>query len=214
MISTMSTLTRSTLLLSLLWLGGCASLPETADSMTPSTSGALDADTQRLALWLERQQAMQKLTQWRCEGRAAILAQNSGGQISFDWQHKLGEQILSIKTPLGQNALQLTMNQGGATLIDHEGQVSQGEDGEALLQQALNWSVPIESMRAWLLGLPATRNDSYTLDAQGRLLTLESQNWTIEYKRYNDNNGFNLPSKLELRRSELTLRLVIDRWQL
>ena len=205
--------TRTTLLVSLLWLGGCASLPESADSMTPSTTGALDADTQRLERWLGRQQAIQKLSHWRCEGRAAILAQNGGGQISFDWQHKPGEQILNIKTPLGQNALQLTINPGGATLIDHEGQISQGEDGEALLQQALNWSVPIESMRAWLLGLPATRSDSYTLDVQGRLLTLESQGWTIEYKRYND-DSVNLPSKLELRRSELTLRLVIDRWQL
>ncbi len=205
--------THAMLLASLLWLGGCASLPESADSTPPSTTGALDADTQRLELWLGRQRAIQKLSHWRCEGRAAILAQNGGGQISFDWQHKPSEQILNIKTPLGQNALQLTINQGGATLIDHEGQVSQGDDGEALLQQALNWSVPIESMRAWLLGLPATRSDSYTLDAQGRLLTLESQGWTIEYKRYNDDNGFNLPSKLELRHSELTLRLVIDRWQ-
>ena len=83
-----------------------------------------------------------------------------------------------------------------------------------MLNQALGWSVPIESMRAWLLGLPASRADSYTLDPQGRLLTLDSQGWTIEYKRYNDKDGFNLPSKLELRRSELTLRLVIDQWRL
>ncbi|MEW5837273.1 MAG: lipoprotein insertase outer membrane protein LolB [Pseudomonadota bacterium] len=218
----MRTLSRSALLggmlLGLLWLGGCASLPETDESMTPSTTGAMDSDAQRLELWLNRQRAMQKLDHWRSEGRAAILAQNGGGQISFDWQHKPNEQILSIKTPLGQNALQLTINPGGATLVDHEGQVLQGEDGESLLQQALGWSVPIEFMRAWLLGLPATRSDSYTLDAQGRLLTLESQGWVIEYKRYGNDGetsqGFSLPSKLELRRSELTLRLVIDRWQM
>lgn len=215
--------TRALVLLSmlglLLGLSGCASLPETPESSTPpSTEGALDRDAQRLDLWLARQHAMQQLNNWRCEGRAAILTQDGGGQISFDWLRTPNDQILSIKTPLGQNALQLTINPSGATLIDHEGQVTQGEDGEAMLNQALGWSVPIESLRAWLLGLPATGDDSYTLDAQGRILTLNSQGWSIEYKRYSETNGpglsMSLPSKFELRRSEMTLRLVIDRWTL
>ena len=213
----MTLLTRTLLLLSLLTLGGCASLPEAPDSSTlPSTEGALDRDAQRLDLWLARQREMQKLNTWRCEGRAAILAQNGGGQISFDWLHNPQNQVLNIKTPLGQNAMQLTINPGGATLIDHEGQVTQGDNGEAMLNEVLGWSVPLESLRAWLLGLPASRDDSYTLDPQGRLLTLNSQGWSIEYKRYIDINdlGMSLPSKFELRRSEVTLRLVIDRWTL
>lgn len=215
----MTLLTRTLLLLSLLTLGGCASLPEAPDSSTlPSTEGALDRDAQRLELWLARQREVQKLNTWRCEGRAAILAQNGGGQISFDWLHNPQNQVLNIKTPLGQNAMQLTINPGGATLIDHEGQVTQGDNGEAMLNEVLGWSVPLESLRAWLLGLPASRDDSYTLDPQGRLLTLESQGWSIEYKRYSDINnlgtGMSLPSKFELRRSEVTLRLVIDRWTL
>jgi len=213
----MTWLTRALAMLSLLALVGCASLPETQDSSTlPSTEGALDRDAPRLDLWLTRQREVQKLHTWRCEGRAAILAQNGGGQISFDWLHTRKDQVLSFKTPLGQNALQLTVNPGGATLIDHEGQVTQGENGEAMLNEALGWSVPLESLRAWLLGLPASREDSYTLDPQGRLLTLDSQGWTIEYKRYNEINGqglsLSLPSKFELRRSEISLRLVIDRW--
>jgi len=213
----MTWLTRTLALLGLLTLVGCASLPEAPEgSALPSTEGALDSDAQRLDLWLARQREVQKLNTWRCEGRAAILAQNGGGQISFDWLHTAKDQVLSIKTPLGQNAMQLTVNPGGATLIDHEGQVTQGENGEAMLNEALGWSVPLESLSAWLLGLPASREDSYTLDPQGRLLTLDSQGWTIEYKRYSEINGqgmsLNLPSKFELRRSEISLRLVIDRW--
>lgn len=209
----MTLFTRTILLLGLLALAGCATLPETEDgSAPPNTEGALNPDAQRLDLWLARQHAVQKLNTWRCEGRAAILAQDGGGQISFDWLHTPKDQVLSIKTPLGQNAMQLTVNPGGATLVDHEGQVTQGENGEAMLNEALGWSVPLESLRAWLLGLPATREDSYTLDPQGRLLTIDSQGWTIEYKRYSDINGVSLPSKFELRRAEMSLRLVVDRW--
>jgi len=209
----MTSLTRTLILLSLLALGGCASLPEAPDSdILPGTEGSLDRDAQRLDLWVSRQDAVQKLNTWRCEGRAAIIAQNGGGQISFDWLHNPKDQVLSIKTPLGQNALQLTVNPGGATLIDHDGQVITGENGEAMLNEAIGWSVPLESLRAWLLGLPASLDDSYTLDPQGRLLSIDSQGWTIEYKRYSEINGVSLPSKFELRRSEMSLRLVIDRW--
>jgi outer membrane lipoprotein LolB len=85
-----------------------------------------------------------------------------------------------------------------------------------MLNEALGWNVPLESLRAWLLGLPASPDDSYTLDPQGRLLTIDSQGWTIEYKRYSEISGqgmsLSLPSKFELRRSEISLRLVIDRW--
>lgn len=198
----------------LLALSACSSLPERADLQTPSTQGAVDADSSRLERWIARQYTMQQLKQWRAEGRAAILAQNGGGQISFDWRHSGQDQVLSIKTPLGQNALQLTINQGGVTLIDHEGQVLQGDDAESMLQQTLGWSLPLASMRAWLLGLPASAEDSYTLDAQGRPLTLESRGWSIDYKRYGEVGNYSLPNKLELRHSQLTLRLVVDQWSL
>ena len=216
MLRPMPRLTRALVMLSLFTLGGCASLPETR---TVSDAEVVTDDmAQRTALWQKRQGEIQKLNTWRSEGRAAIIAQNGGGQISFDWLYSPKNQVLNIKTPLGQNAMQLTINPGGATLIDHEGQVTQGDDGEAMLNEVLGWSVPFESLRAWLLGLPATEDDSYTLDTQGRLLTLDSQGWSIEYKRYRNMNNLgtniSLPSKFELRRSEMTLRLVIDRWTL
>ncbi len=207
----MTLFTRTLLILSLLTLGGCASLPEAPESsVLPSSSDALE----REAKWQERQRILQKIETWRSEGRAAILTENGGGQISFDWLYSPKDQVLSIKTPLGQNAMQLTINSSGATLIGHEGQVMQGENGETLLQEALGWSVPLESLRAWLLGLPSSRHDLYTLDPQGRLNTLESKGWHIQYKNYDESAGLSLPSKLELRHSELTLRLVIDRWTL
>jgi outer membrane lipoprotein LolB len=208
---------------SILWLAGCANLPEESDrNILQGGTSEAESDPQRITLWRARQSAIKTLDHWHCEGRAAIIAQNTGGQISFDWTHNAKDQILRIKTPLGQNALQLTINPRGATLVDHEGQVTQGDDGEALLDAALGWSIPIESLRAWLLGLPASREDSYTLDAQGRILALDSQGWKIGYTRYSaikaplpaSLNELTLPSKLELQRMDMTLRLVIDRWSL
>jgi len=194
----------------LLLLAGCATAP-----MAPEeAAGSAETDPLRISLWRSHQARMQAIRQWRIEGRAAILARGSGGQVAFDWALDPEQQTLIIKTPLGQNVLQLTRNAQGVVLVDHEGEIHQGMDAEAMLHEHLGWSVPFESMHAWLLGLPATPNDAYSLDDAGRLKRMHSDGWRIEYPRYTHLDGIPLPAKMELTHMDLTLRLVVDRWRL
>lgn len=195
---------RVLLLGGVLLLSGCA----TAPLIEPET------DPQRIMLWEAHQAMLQQIEHWRAEGRAAIRAQGSGGQVAFDWQRDPGQQLLHIRTPLGQNAMQLTQNAQGVVLIDHEGRIYQGSDGEAMLREALGWSVPVDAMHAWLLGLPASGDDAYSLDELGRLKSMHSNGWRIDYQRYTVIDGIPLPSRLELTHAELNLRLVVDRWSL
>jgi outer membrane lipoprotein LolB len=195
---------RLLLLGGLLLLAGCA----TAPLLEPTT------DPQRISLWQAHQALLKQVERWRAEGRAAILAQGTGGQVAFDWQREPGQQLLNIRTPLGQNAMQLTQNAQGVVLIDHEGTVYQGSDGEAMLRETLGWSVPFDAMHAWLLGLPAAQSDAYSLDELGRLKRMHSNGWRIDYQRYTLVNGIPLPSRMELTHADLTLRLVVDRWHL
>lgn len=185
-------------------LSGCATTP----LLEPST------DPHQLDLWQQHQARLQSLQHWRVEGRAAILARGSGGQVAFAWQREPGQQTLSIRTPLGQNVMQLTQTAQGVVLIDPEGTIHQGNDGEALLREILGWSVPLESMHAWLRGLPASRKEAFLLDEHGRIKLLQSNGWRIEYQRYSLIQGLALPSRLELTHTDLTLRLVVDRWRL
>lgn len=193
---------RTLLLGGLLLLSGCATAP------------LIETDPQRLGLWQDHQALLRQIERWRAEGRAAILAQGTGGQVAFDWQRKPGQQLLNIRTPLGQSAMRLTRNAQGVVLIDHEGVIHQGSDGEAMLREVLGWSVPFDAMHAWLLGLPASPGDAYNLDELGRIKRMQSNGWRIDYQRYTLVNGIPLPSRMELTHADLTLRLIVDRWQL
>lgn len=195
---------RFLLLGGILLLAGCATAPMVEE----------ETDPQRISLWRDHQAQVQLIRQWQVEGRAAILAHGSGGQVAFDWRLVPSQQTLIIKTPLGQNVLQVTHNAQGVVMVDHEGEVYQGTDAEAMLRENLGWSVPFEAMHAWLLGLPATRDDAYSLDKDGRLKRMHSDGWRIDYQRYTPVNGIALPTKMELTHMDLTLRLVVDRWRL
>lgn len=191
----------------LLLLAGCATAP-----MVPKPE--VKTDAQRIALWQAHQARLKAVQHWQLRGRAAILAEDSGGQVTFEWLHRAASKKLAIRSPLGQNVLLLDMDAHGAVLVDHEGERYQGRNGQDLLRDALGWSVPVEAMQAWLLGLPASLDDSYILDEQGRIQRLNSQGWRIDYLRYTHQDGLDLPAKLELTHMDLTLRLVIDQWEL
>ncbi len=188
----------------LLLLSACATTPP----LTPETSAP------RLMAWQAHQQQLRQIAHWRAQGRAAILAQGAGGQIAFDWQSEPGQRLLHIRTPLGQNAMQLTQNSQGVVLVDQEGRVYEGEEAEELLHETLGWAVPFDAMHAWLLGLPASEEETFRLDAEGRLERLQSGDWRIEYQAYTVVDGIALPRRLELVHRHLTLRLIVDRWQL
>ncbi|MGK0673682.1 MAG: lipoprotein insertase outer membrane protein LolB [Halothiobacillaceae bacterium] len=190
----------------LLLLSGCAT--------APLIETETKTDPHRLSLWQEHQALLRQIERWYAEGRAAILAQGTGGQIAFDWQREPGQQLLNIRTPLGQSAMRLIQNAQGVVLVDHEGVIHQGSDGEAMLHEVLGWSVPLDVMHTWLLGLPASPDDAYTLDDLGRLRQMQSNGWRIDYQRYTLVNGIPLPSRMELTRADLTLRLIVDRWKL
>ena len=57
-----------------------------------------------------------------------------------------------------------------------------------------------------------------TLDADGRLASLEQQGWRVSYEEYRSQatpqGSLRLPRRLTAKREALQLRVVIDRWAL
>ena len=55
------------------------------------------------------------------------------------------------------------------------------QDAERELQWRYGWTIPVRSLRYWALGIPDPSVPATTeLDEQGRLQTLEQNNWRVE----------------------------------
>jgi outer membrane lipoprotein LolB len=80
----------------------------------------------------------------------------------------------------------------------------------------MGWTMPVEGMRYWAIGLPApdSKPERQQLDDQGRLLELSQSGWTIEYRRYQPVGEVELPDKIFMQNHKLNVKLVVERWQL
>jgi len=188
----------------LLLLGTVACTPPPKPSLTPAQS------------WPQRQVRLQSLQQWHITGRLAVSAEEEGWQASLDWQQNQQHYLLRILAPLGMGGVHLKGGADGVTLTFDSGQPPlHAARAEDLLQAMFGWSIPVDQLRYWLVGMPAPDTQaSIQLDQANRLLEMQVDNWQVSYQRYGTYKGYQLPEKLTLKRPGYRLRLVIQEWQI
>jgi outer membrane lipoprotein LolB len=154
-------------------------------------------------------------TDWQLNGRIALTHGEQGWHASLLWQEHADDYQLKLSGPLGQGGFQLAGDEHGVVLVDAEGHSSFARDGDALLLQATGWRLPVVGMRYWVRGLPVPDIEATPVyDASGRLNRLEQSGWEINYYKYQLVEGASVPSKMQLARDDVSVRLVIKQWQL
>jgi outer membrane lipoprotein LolB len=179
-------------LLLVLVLTGCATIPPGDTTLSPEA-----------------------LASWQFNGRISLTRGEEGWHAGLTWQEQAGQYELDVSGPMGQGAFQLTGDAKGVLLVDARGQSFTARDADALLVHVTGWALPVTGLRYWVRGLPAPAAvDREDRDPQGRLSQLEQSGWTISYGHYHALDGGALPAKLHLVREDISVRLVIDQWQL
>jgi len=204
-------------LFSLLVLSGCAGLPEGPPVDDPA------------AAWQARAARLAPLTNWEVLGRMALRTPEESWQATLLWVRRDDSHKIDLTGPLGRGHLRLTQDRDGAQLRDADQRTYRDSSAQQLLLRATGWQVPLEGLNYWILGLPAPEADSgRDLDERGRLSALRQSGWDIRFMEYARYDGYDLPSKLFIKRraapgervigadpandSVVELRLVIERW--
>ena len=193
------------LLASLLTLTGCATQPE----LLPLE--AADGDS-----WALRQGALQEIRNWSLGGRVAVSAEGEGWYAGLDWRQAGSSYHLELRGPLGHGRLWIDGDEQGVTAVAGDGTVHEGATAEQLLANAYGWRLPLSGLRYWVRGLPdpALAVDEISFDSLGRLGRLRQAGWRISYPNYQDLPGIDLPRTITVEGHGLSLKLVVDRWQL
>lgn len=209
-------LRQAVLCASLALLAGCATRAPVAGSLPALSDAASIAAAEQAQS--QRAQWLQQRPQWSFEGRVAINNAGKGGNGRIDWQQERARYAVSLSAPVTGQSWRLigdTHSEAGR-LEGLEGGPREGEDAEALLLEATGWDIPINALVDWVRGLPAegfpAENRSFS--TAGRLQGIEQAGWRIEYTEWFDAEGPQppLPRRIEARRDQATVRLIVDRW--
>lgn len=176
------------------------------------------------ARWQARLAQTQKIGSFSLQGR--ISDGRPGPSLDWQWQQRAdGDYSVRLSGPLGAGALRIERSQGVVTVTDKDG-AQTIDDPQAWMYAHLGWSVPVDALRLWVLGVPAPLPVlQMTLDEQGQLVTLQQADWLLEYRSYvpivlgtveaaapDTVPTLALPTRLDAHQGETRLRILIDRW--
>lgn len=194
---------------SLLWLAACATTLPVAE-LPP---GEREAALQRQS---DREQVLAGAADWSLSGRVALTNDGRGGSGRIDWRQHGATFTVSLSAPITRQSWQLEGGTGIARLEGLEGGTRIGTDAALLLRAATGWEIPVQSLASWVRGArdPGAGAAELEFGADGRLARLRQDGWQLEFGKWAAEPalGIELPARVEARRGEARVRLVVDGW--
>ena len=196
---------RFLLLMCVAWLAGCSTLSDVKPD--PETIA------QRESSWKARQLDYSALVQWQLQGRLSISSDHESWFLKANWYQKADRIFdLFLSGPFS-TAIQLSSTENEIVFSDGEKTVY-APDAELLLLEHTGIRMPVNGLRYWLIGLPQPGKTvkSLQLDEKGRLYKLEQDQWNVEIKGYQLQDGKEVPTQLSIVNHRIKVRLIVDKW--
>lgn len=205
-------------LTALLGLAGCASLPPPAASAGDVDAGAAAQRRRLQALGLDDGGDC-TTPAWRLTARVALASGRQGGSGRLDWSQGAGQLHLQLAAPVTRQGWALDVDAGGATLRGLEGGPRRDAEAARLLRDATGMEIPLGALGCWLRGAQAPQaafgpaRITYAPDLLPQRIM--QAGWVVDYTAWaaGSDRVPALPTRIELRRGEDRVRLVVEAWE-
>ncbi|HID49073.1 MAG TPA: outer membrane lipoprotein LolB [Chromatiales bacterium] len=167
--------------------------------------------------WEARQQSLARLSQWRMSGRVSIVRGSESWHLNVRWRQAGDRFDIFLSGPFGAGQARLAGTAEQVMLYDSEQRSYTASSPERLLYDHTGIYMPVSGLRYWVLGLPdpgKNHDREVVLDDYGRLTELRQRDWQVSLGEYVEVDQVQLPERLEIRRNDVTVRLVVDDWRL
>jgi outer membrane lipoprotein LolB len=161
----------------------------------------------------ERRERLSEIPSWQMRGRIAVDTGERAFQASFRWEQDGDVSTLVVRAgPFGAGAVEVT-GSPEEMIVTARGERHVLEDPETDLSALLGWWMPVESLRAWLLGLPDAAYEAETrIGPTDVLVALDQRLWRLDYDGYQLAEGLLVPRRIDMTYDELGVRLTVDDW--
>ena len=189
----------ATLAIALLLLSGCA------------TQKSIDLPD--LTEWETRQAVLGELDQWHFSGRVGVKTADDGFNGKLRWNQDDDDFQATVSGPLGIGTVRIERKGGTVEITDKDGVTTALQDVEAELWYRYGWTIPVESLRFWVLGIPDPRVPAdIDVGDDDRLESLTQRGWDVTVSGYREVGGQQMPKRVTAKSADTSVRLVVDRW--
>jgi outer membrane lipoprotein LolB len=163
--------------------------------------------------WETRQRVLAKTQRFEFHARIGVKAGDDGFNGKLWWWQRDADFRATIGGPLSIGTVRIAGYGNEFTLTDKGGNVVRIYDAEADLQAMYGWSLPVESLRFWALGVPDPANVAVTeFGRDGLPSSIRQLNWRVEISQYRYAAGQLMPRRLTAVRDDTKVVLLIDDW--
>jgi outer membrane lipoprotein LolB len=172
-------------------------------------------DPAELAQQQAREERLAGADHWVLQGQLGIYNAKDGGSGTFTWTQDGDRYEFVLRLPISGKSYRLTGGPDGAELDGAEGGPQQGPDAESLMRRALHWEVPLDELRAWVLGLRARGAPAELSFGDDRLPSmLQQDGWTVSYRAWDTTRQPPLPLKVFAEKPPYKVKLAVESWDL
>jgi outer membrane lipoprotein LolB len=170
-------------------------------------------DLPDISRWESRQAILGELDKWQFSGRIAVKTSDDGFNGKLRWIQDGDAFSATVSGPLGIGTVRIEGDADGVDITDKDGTATVLQDVEMELYYRYGWTIPVESLRYWVLGIPDPRVPAETeFDDLDRVSRIEQRGWKVKVGAYREAGGQQMPARLVASSRETSVRLVIDKW--
>lgn len=164
-----------------------------------------------IGAWQVRRSELLAIQDWSFQGKLALKSDRGNANLKVGWTQHREKYELILTGPLGQVLIKVYGENGKVTLVSAGSEPVSSEDAESLIYENWGWQLPVSQMPFWVRGIPAPdfpHQADYNSD--GSLRQLRQLGWEIRFLKYQEQ----LPVRLEMLTSEISLLLVVKEWHM
>jgi outer membrane lipoprotein LolB len=159
-----------------------------------------------------REAVLAAIPGWSLTGRIAVSDGHDGGSGRIEWSQHGSDFDIRLSAPITRQSWRLIRHGTQVRLEGLDGGTREGDDAQALLQQAVGWVVPVDALAAWARGARSGPSATLEFGVDGLPALLDEQGWAVEYRAWTPGTTPALPKKVFASQGASHVRLQVDRW--
>lgn len=148
-------------------------------------------------------------THFISNGKLGIRSTDLTESARFSWTQNKDQYTVELVDPFGRQVMRLS-GDSNASQLRIKDKRYQAASAEALMERLLGWTLPVSHALYWVQGYP----DPGVPFTSSKALQFEQSGWTVTLQDTTDlANGKTAPRKLKLHNNDLTLTLIVSKWE-